>query len=260
MAARLERDAAITEPIVHEVLAELSGDIRRVLDVGCGPGAVAIAIARDLPAAEVTALDANPELLAHVDRVAHAAGLGERIRTVVGDLDDDLPGLGSVDLVWAGMVVHHVADPVVTLRRLHGVLEPGGTLVMVEFGDAPSVLPDGDPLLLDGTWARFQAATAAVLTDRLGLDPVAVDWPTHLRTAGFVDIVDTGRVARHPAPLDAVAQEWLVPHLLSGIEMATGRLDEHDAARIATLAAAVPERDDLTVRAARRVVVARRPR
>ena len=216
MAARLERDAAITEPIVHDVLAELTGDIRRVLDVGCGPGAVAITIARDLPAAHVTALDGSTELLAHVDRVAHAAGLGERIRTVVGDLDADLPDIAPVDLVWAGMVVHHVADPVATLRRLHDALEPGGTLVMVEFGDAPSVLPAGDARLLDGTWARFQAATAAVLTDRLGLDPVTVDWPAHLRAAGFVDVVDSGRVARHEAPLSDVAQEWLTQQGLIG--------------------------------------------
>ena len=259
MAERLELDAAITEPIVHEVLAELPGSIREVLDVGCGPGAVAIAIARALPAVHVTALDASAELLEHVAAAAAQAGVGDRLDTVRGDLEVDLPPLPAADLVWAGMVVHHVTDPRSTLRRLLSALTPGGTLVMVEFGDTPRVLPDGDPLLADGTWSRFQAATSAVFAARLGLDPVAVDWPSHLHAAGYVDVVDTGRVAVHPAPLDEVARRWLVPHLERGVEMAADRLSDDDAARILALAAAVPARLDLQVRAARRVLMARRP-
>jgi SAM-dependent methyltransferase len=259
MAGRLELDAAITEPIVHEVLAELTASVRQVLDVGCGPGAVTIAIARALPDSHVTALDASEALLDHVARSAHDAGVGDRVDTVPGDLDTDLPALPQADLVWAGMVLHHVTDPTATLQRLHDALVPGGTLVMIEFGDPPSVLPDDAPLLLDGTWPRFQAATASVLTERLGLDPVLVDWPTHLHSAGFVDITDRGREAVHPAPLGEVARSWLVAHLEGGVRMATERLDDHDAAGILELAASVPDRTDLTVRARRRVVIARRP-
>lgn len=259
MAARLELDAAITEPIVLQVLAELSAPVGRVLDVGCGPGAVAIAIARALPGAHVTALDASSQLLEHVERAAHDAAVGDRVATVPGDLDDDLPALPIADLVWAGMVLHHVADPTATLQRLHDILAPGGTLVMIEFGDPPHVLADDAPMLADGTWSRFQAATAAVLTERLGLDPVTVDWPAHLRSAGFVDVTDQVRVALHPAPLGDVARSWLVDHLEGGVRMTTDRLEDRDAAEILALAASVPDRTDLTVRASRRIVIARRP-
>ncbi len=258
LADRLELDAAITEPIVCQVLATIDGPVRHVLDVGCGPGTVATTIATALPGAHVTALDTSAELLRRVHLAAARAGVGERVQTVLGDLEHDLPPLAAADLVWAGMVVHHVSDPVATLRRLHDALAPGGTLVMIEFGDPPRVLPDGDPLLVDGTWQRFQAATASVLARRLGLDPVAVDWPAHLGAAGFVDVVDAMRVAVHSAPLGPTAQAWLVPHLERGVEMAADVMAEGDATRIVALANTVATRPDLVVVAARRVLLARR--
>ena len=61
------------------------------------------------------------------------------------------------------MVVHHVADPVATLRRLGGLLRPGGTLVVVEFGGNPRVLPDDDPIVAGGAWARLEAGARASL-------------------------------------------------------------------------------------------------
>ena len=263
MAERLELDAAITDPIAREVVGELRathhGPIARVLDVGCGPGAVACTLLEALPEAQLAALDSSPELL---DRARIRAGarpeLADRLVTLLGDLDHDLPPLAPVDLVWAGMVMHHVADPDATLRRLHAALASGGTLVIVEFGDVPRVLPEGDPLLRDGTWARFQAATTAALDERLGFDPVRVDWPALLTAAGFGDVRDTGRVAVHPAPLSPTARAWLVQHVRGGLAMAGDRLSAADRAALDTFADTVAHRDDLAVTAARRVLMSRR--
>ncbi len=262
MADRLELDAAITGPIVDQVVGELTAataPMSRVLDAGCGPGAVAVRLATLLNGAHVTALDSNAALLGRVRHRADEAGASRRVDTVEGDLEHSLPHMPAVDLVWAGMVLHHVAKPLDTLRRLHAVLRPGGTLVMVEFGDVPRVLPENDPLLADGTWQRFQLATTETLNDRLGLDPVAIDWPAHLTAAGFTDITDRGFVAHHAAPLGDMPRAWLVPHILRGLEMAAERIADDDAARLRHLADQVPHRDDLEVRAARRVVTARRP-
>jgi SAM-dependent methyltransferase len=260
MAERLELDAAITAPIVDQVLAGLdSAAIGTVLDVGCGPGAVAVQLARLLPDAHVTALDSNAALLHRAEHHAQRAGVSHRVRTVVGDLATELPDGGPVDLVWAGMVLHHVADPAAVLRRLLAVLRPGGTLVMVEFGDVPLVLPADDALVADGTWQRFQAATTASLNERLGLDPVAIDWSERLRVAGFTDVTDGGVVAAHPAPLDHLPRTWLTRHVRAGLEMAANRLTDPDASRLRRFADDAATRDDLFVHAARRVLTARRP-
>lgn len=258
MAERLELDAAITEPIVGHVIAEIGTAFTHVLDVGCGPGSVAATLAELQPHAVVTALDSSVPLLHRARHRAHELGLAERMHFVEGDLESSLPDTPPADLVWASMVLHHVTDPVATLRALHDRLQRGGTLVMVEFGAPPAVLPAGDALLTSGTWARFQDATSAVLNERLGLDPVAIDWPAHLGAAGFADILDTRRHAVHPSPLSDTARAWLEPHVVRGIEMAFDRLDPDDVAALEAFAATVADRDDLAITAERRVLVAHR--
>jgi SAM-dependent methyltransferase len=258
LADSLELDAAIAMPIVDHVIKSWLSSALHVLDVGCGPGVFAVRIAQDEPRRSVTAIDSSEPLLDRVRRRAAAAGVGDRVVTLVGDLDHALPNTPKVDLVWASMVLHHVTDTRATLERLRERLAPGGVLVMVEFGNAPSVLgPDGTPRG-DDTWARFEAATTAHLTERLGFNPVSTDWPAALTGAGFVDITDDSLRAVHSAPLSATARSWLVKHLRSGIEMAGDRLDARDLDVLRTLAEDAASSDELAVEVGRRVLTARR--
>lgn len=260
MADSLELDAAITMPIVEQLLlTPIVANATQFLDVGCGPGVVAVRLAEQSPTARVTALDSSEPLLARVQHRAVEAGAGDRVATVAGDLDESLPPTPMADVIWASMVLHHVADPTVTLGHLRDRLAPGGVLVMVEFGNPPTVLAPGDPLVVDGTWSRLQAATAEALNGRLGFDPVAFDWPDALRRAGFTDVTDVGMVAEHQSPLSGDSLAWLTKHVRNGIEMARERLDAHDIDALTGLAGAIPDRPGLFVRAERRVLTARRP-
>jgi ubiquinone/menaquinone biosynthesis C-methylase UbiE len=260
LADSLELDAAIMMPIVDQLLGStlVSGALH-VLDVGCGPGVITVRIAQDGPRRSVTAIDSSEPLLDRVRRRAADAGVADRVVMLVGDLDHALPSTESADLAWASMVLHHVRDPSAALERLRCRLAPGGVLVMVEFGNAPTILGPEDQLARDGTWARFQAATADSLTERLGFDPVSIDWPAALSAAGFTDITDEGLQAVHPAPLSATARAWLMNYLRRGIEMAADRLDARDLAALSSLVDDALRRDDLAVVAERRVLTARRP-
>jgi release factor glutamine methyltransferase len=76
-----------TEHLVEAVLAELDpSHPLRILDVGTGSGAIAIALATHLPHAHITAVDISPE--AHEVAAANAAthGLSARIRFLQSDL------------------------------------------------------------------------------------------------------------------------------------------------------------------------------
>jgi len=86
-----------TELVVETALRVVPG-ARRVLDVGTGSGAIAVALARELPAAFVTAVDVDPGALAvaRANCTRHAPG----VRLVCADLVAPFRG-AAFDLVVA---------------------------------------------------------------------------------------------------------------------------------------------------------------
>jgi release factor glutamine methyltransferase len=82
-----------TETVVERCLALIAGcDAPRVLDVGTGSGAIALAIADEHPGARVTALDVSDDALALAGENVERTGLTVELRR--HDLFDGLPGQG----------------------------------------------------------------------------------------------------------------------------------------------------------------------
>lgn len=113
------------DPIIHErnrtALALLPGG-RRCLDVGCGAGGLA-----PLLAGKFTFV-AGIDLSLALARAAADRGM----RASCADLDEgDLPfAAGSFDAAVCFDVLEHVFDPVLFVRRIVRVLEPGGHFVV----------------------------------------------------------------------------------------------------------------------------------
>lgn len=94
--ARVLIPRADTEVLVEESLALGPADAR-VLDVGTGSGAVAVALSHERPDWQMTAIDVDPGVLAVAAANAERHGLAGRIAFREADLAD-LPG-GPFDLV-----------------------------------------------------------------------------------------------------------------------------------------------------------------
>jgi release factor glutamine methyltransferase len=71
-----------TELIVEEALVEVRESGAAIADVGTGSGCLAIALARELPAARVVATDISAGALAVASRNARRHGVSERVRFV----------------------------------------------------------------------------------------------------------------------------------------------------------------------------------
>jgi release factor glutamine methyltransferase len=76
-----------TEHSVEKVIVLCRGLARpRVVDVGTGSGAIAIAVAHEVPGAQVTATDISAEALAIARQNAERNGVAQRVRFLEGDL------------------------------------------------------------------------------------------------------------------------------------------------------------------------------
>jgi SAM-dependent methyltransferase len=100
------------------------------LDVGCGAGRAAIAIATAFPKAKVFGYDAHAGSLERARANARAAGLGDRVTFDVVDCTR-LP-TAQFDFISTFDVVHDSVDPDALLKSIRGALKPGGTYLMVE--------------------------------------------------------------------------------------------------------------------------------
>ncbi len=87
-----------TEVLVEEAL-QRAGDECRILDVGTGSGAIAIALAHELPNAQLVAIDISEAALMVAKENACSNGVAERIAFQAGDLQQ-LP-TGPFELIVA---------------------------------------------------------------------------------------------------------------------------------------------------------------
>lgn len=102
----------------------LAGDVsgRRVLDAGCGAGAMSAAL-HDRGAV-VTGIDASAGMLDHASQ-----RLGDEVDLRQADLNDPLPfNDSSFDDVIASLVLHYLEDWAPALSEMRRVLRPGGRL------------------------------------------------------------------------------------------------------------------------------------
>ncbi|HEX8770275.1 MAG TPA: methyltransferase domain-containing protein [Acidimicrobiales bacterium] len=180
----------------------LSDSGQDFVDVGCGPGDAAIALAQEVaPAGRVVGIDASQVMIDEATRRASAAGVaGAATDFRVGDAQD----VGFEDETFDGCrserTLQWVDSPEAALAEFKRVTRPGGTIVVIDtdWGTFAPYHPDA------ATTLRIQAALFGrrpgfTVGRRLrsmfviaGLADVRVTAATHLMT--------DWDVATHPGP------------------------------------------------------------
>ncbi len=114
---------------------------KRILEVGCGPGVLTVALA--LSGASVTAVDVSGSGLRVTRERAEHYGVSERVETLKRPAEQLAFPDASFDLFLAKSVVHHlIIDDV--MPRVYRFLRPGGRGAIVE--------PLGNPILDFARW------------------------------------------------------------------------------------------------------------
>ena len=129
---------ALDNPIrrlIHNPQKILGGYIKpgqTVFDLGCGPGAFSIAMAKMVgESGKVIAVDVQEEMLQIVRKKAAQQGLESRI--VTHKSDPDRIGISEkVDFALAFYMVHEVPNAEAFLKEVASALKPRGKLLIVE--------------------------------------------------------------------------------------------------------------------------------
>jgi ubiquinone/menaquinone biosynthesis C-methylase UbiE len=109
-------------------------DGARVLDIGCGTGALTLQIKRARPDTHVAGLDPDPNALARARVKAQRAHL--EIDFIEGFASALPYADASFDAVFSALMLHHLSHSgrQAALAEARRVLSPGGTLHILDFG------------------------------------------------------------------------------------------------------------------------------
>jgi SAM-dependent methyltransferase len=126
---RLYDQAGTLVELLHSDTAYPSGST--VLEAGCGVGAQTVTLARRSPGARFTSVDVSAESLAQARGATEAAGLSN-VEFRQADVFALPFAPGSFDHVFVCFVLEHLSRPHEALAALMKVLEPGGTMTVIE--------------------------------------------------------------------------------------------------------------------------------
>ncbi len=212
----------------------------RLLDLGSGTGTGAVGLAQRFPGAEVVALDISP---AAVDRVrAKAAGLGlaQRVRPVEADLDLGWPDLGwpaaggpVLDLTWASMSLHHMADPGQVLRDALAATRPGGLIAVAEFAEPLRFLPDDLGFGGPGFESRIAEVLGHAHTEQM--PTLGSAWAPRLTEAGWNVVAERDFPIDLDPPSDPDATRYAQAWFARLAEGMADRLEPGDQATLTEL-------------------------
>lgn len=166
-----------TEELVDLVVRENKGDDLRVLDIGTGSGAIAIALSRNLPFSRVTAIDISAAALAVARE--NASALHARIELLEQDVFTYAPAPGSFDII--------VSNPPYIARSESKDMDSN---VLDHEPHMALFVPDDDPLLYYSRIAEIgRSALAGHGRLYFEINPRFADiLATMLRTEGYADV------------------------------------------------------------------------
>jgi ubiquinone/menaquinone biosynthesis C-methylase UbiE len=184
----------------------------RLLEVGCGVGAVLAVLGQEFPGVRLVGVDIEPRQLefarGHLERAGVEATLLQADAQAL-PFDDE-----SFDHVWMMWFLEHIADPPAVLGEARRVLVPGGAITAIEVDYSTCRAEPSTPAIE----ALFRAMVRGMAAS--GWSDAGTRLPGWLREAGFREI-DEGKRPMWWQGADLAVQ---APYAADVMESAVGTL------------------------------------
>jgi SAM-dependent methyltransferase len=141
-----------------------------ILEVGPGPGHLAVRLLQAIPGAHWTGLDIDPAMVAAARARLGRASLAARATCVEGDVSALPFADASFDLVVTSFSAHHWPDAAAGFAEIARVLRPGGTVLAYDLPAWWARMERGS----DGLRAGLGFFPGAVVARRHGVGPVTI--------------------------------------------------------------------------------------
>jgi 2-polyprenyl-3-methyl-5-hydroxy-6-metoxy-1,4-benzoquinol methylase len=202
-----EESAQTVVAALHDHILPLSEGLAKqlelganVLDVGCGSGRAACALAKGFPASRFKGYDLCEDAIAAANELAREQGLSN-----ASFHTKDITALAEAetyDLVTAFDIVHDQKDPVAVLDTIYSLLKPGGTLLMQDIAGSSDLEKNIDhPIGTFGyTVSTMHCMTVSLAQGGAGLGTM---WGEELAEKMLADAGFTS-VVKHKLPHDFI--------------------------------------------------------
>ena len=177
------------EEEVARIVAGAPIDGARVLDVGCGLGAVDILLVERFGAAHVTGIDVEAPLVARAAARVEAAGLADRVSIRMVSAGPFPFEDGAFDVVFSKDSMIHIPDKRALYEDIHRVLASGGRMALSDwFGNGREPTPAMREWLdVVGLTFRLESIEAsAALVEACGFTDV--EWSD--RNAWYAQVIE----------------------------------------------------------------------
>jgi ubiquinone/menaquinone biosynthesis C-methylase UbiE len=117
---------------VDHLLADYPDHLRKVVDIGCGPGDVMLRLAAARPNVRITAIDGSAAMIDLAREAVRAANLQSRITLMQGYI----PGLAlderSFDAILSKDLLHHLPQPMVLWNEAKRLGRSGAAVYVMD--------------------------------------------------------------------------------------------------------------------------------
>jgi SAM-dependent methyltransferase len=169
---------ALAAPVLAGFFRRVAADLvtvdphTDVLEVGSGPGRLAVTLAALAPEVHVTGVDITPEMVHRANALAVRSGVADRVASQLGDVGALPFADASFDVVVSTFSLHHWPDPAKGLAEIHRVLRPGDVARIYDLTDWIRRFEQGGPGIVELAGVSPFGECAWSVTTSLGPIPL----------------------------------------------------------------------------------------